>query len=35
MCAEQHYIAMFTGLFALILALFAGREKKSPVVIEE
>ncbi len=35
MCAEQHYIAMFTGLFALILALFAGRVKKSPVVIEE
>lgn len=35
MCAEQHYIAMFTGLFALILALFSGRVKKSPVVIEE
>ena len=35
MCAEQHYIAIFTGLFALILALFSGRVKKAPVVIEE
>lgn len=35
MCAEQHYIAIFTGLFALILALFSGRLKKKVIAAQE
>lgn len=35
MCAEQHYIAIFTGLFALMLALVSGRVKKKITAVEE